>query len=241
MARQHLGRVGIVHKMTNTAESTQPDGRSTRWNDHKEQRRALILDAALDAVNADGADVGVQQIAERADLPRSVVYRIFKDRADLDEQLRVRILDMMMLELAPTLTPKGTVGEAISQAVDTYLRWIVKYPRLHHFLGRGSSSTRPAGSKVVTGTKTAIAVQLGNLLGAILVTRGKSPKMAEPLAFGIIGLVDVSVNRWLSQPQSDVSSVDLAEFLELSIWQVLDGNLRRMGIDITLETPISEL
>ena len=151
--------------MTKTAESAQPDGRSTRWNDHKEQRKARILDAALDAVNEGGADVGVQQIAERADVPRSVVYRIFKDRADLDEQLRVRILEMMMTDLAPTLTPKGTVGEAISRAVETYLQWIVKYPRLHHFLGKGSPSTRATGSKVVTGTKTAIAVQLGNLLG----------------------------------------------------------------------------
>lgn len=119
--------------MTKTAESAQPDGRSTRWNDHKEQRKARILDAALDAVNEGGADVGVQQIAERADVPRSVVYRIFKDRADLDEQLRVRILEMMMTDLTPTLTPQGTVGEAISRAVETYLQWIVKYPRLHHF------------------------------------------------------------------------------------------------------------
>ncbi|OYD67506.1 TetR/AcrR family transcriptional regulator [Rhodococcus sp. OK302] len=232
--------------MTNTAESAQPDGRSTRWNDHKEQRRARILDAALDAVNEGGADIGVQLIAERADVPRSVVYRIFKDRADLDEQLRVRILDMMMSDLTPTLTPAGTVGDTISRAVHTYIQWIMKYPRLHHFLGKGSPSTRTTGSKVVgskvvTGTKTAIAVQLGNLLGAILASRGKPSKMAEPLAFGLIGLVDVSVNRWLSQPGSDVSSTELADFLELSIWQVLDGNLRRMGIDITLKTPISEL
>ncbi|MDJ0113003.1 TetR/AcrR family transcriptional regulator, partial [Rhodococcus erythropolis] len=59
----------MVRFMTKTAESAQPDGRSTRWNDHKEQRKARILDAALDAVNEGGADVGVQQIAERADVP----------------------------------------------------------------------------------------------------------------------------------------------------------------------------
>ena len=90
-------------------------------------------------------------------------------------------------------------------------------------------------------TKTAIAVQLGNLLGTILTSRGKPSKMAEPLAFGVIGLVDVSVNRWLSQPGSDVTSAELAEFLERSIWQVLDGNLRSIGADITLSTPIADL
>ncbi|MGC0366848.1 AcrR family transcriptional regulator [Rhodococcus sp. 27YEA15] len=230
--------------MTDTSESTReasPDGRSTRWNDHKEQRRARILDAALHTIDEDGADAGVQQIADRAGVPRSVVYRIFKDRADLDEQLRVRIIDVMMSELAPTLTPRGTVGEAISRAVDTYIRWIVKYPRLHHFLGRGSSSTRTTGSKVVTGTKTAIGVQLGNFMTAVLDRRGQPSKLADPLAFAIIGLVDVSVNRWLTQPDSEVSSTELADFLSLSIWQIIDGNLRNTGVEIARTTPVSEL
>lgn len=230
--------------MTNTVQPARgetPDGRSTRWKDHKEQRRTRILDAALDAVDEGGAGVGVQQIAERAAVPRSVVYRIFKDRADLDEQLRARILDMMMSDLSPTLTPHGTVGETIAVAVDTYLRWIVKYPRLHHFLGRGSPSSKATGSKVVSGTKTAIGVQLGTLAGVVLEGRGKPTHLAEPLAFAIIGLVDVSVNRWLSQSGPKASSTELAEFLELSIWHVIDGNLRSLGIEVTLATPIAEL
>ncbi len=100
-----------------------------------------------------------------------------------------------------------------------------------------------AGHRFESGDRNqdAIAVQLGNLLGTILTSRGKPSKMAEPLAFGVIGLVDVSVNRWLSQPGSDVTSAELAEFLERSIWQVLDGNLRSIGVDITLSTPIADL
>ncbi|MDG3016123.1 TetR/AcrR family transcriptional regulator [Speluncibacter jeojiensis] len=216
-----------------------PDGRATRWDEHKAQRREQILDAAIASIDESGTDVGVQQIAERAGVPRSVVYRIFKDRGDLDEQLRARILDRLLTHIAPALHPEGTVGEAISRAVSTYLSWIVESPRLHQFLGIGSPSRRTTGSRAVTGTKTAIGVQLTTLLESVLTRAGRDPAPAEPLAFGLIGLVDVSVNRWLTHPT--IGSEELAAFLEVSLWQVLDANLRRLGVAIDPATPISEL
>lgn len=236
--------VGIVRQMQDTAETAagaELDGRTTRWDDHKAQRKERILRAAVAVIEESGSDVGVQQIAERANVPRSVVYRIFKDRGDLDEQIRARIIDRLMANLTPALTPAGTIEEAISQAVETYLRWIVGSPRLHHFLGTGSASRRTTGSRVVTGTKTAIAVQLTGMLETVLRTLGKGPELAETLAFGLIGLVDVSVNRWLSNPHSALSVEQLADFLSVSIWQVLDGNLKQLGVTLDPSTPLSEL
>jgi AcrR family transcriptional regulator len=46
------------------------DGRATRWDDHKAERRTRVLDAALTVIDLYGASVGVQQIAEEAGLPR---------------------------------------------------------------------------------------------------------------------------------------------------------------------------
>ncbi|MBM4486544.1 TetR family transcriptional regulator [Rhodococcus hoagii] len=217
------------------------DGRATRWDDHKMQRRERILEAALEAVEGGGTDIGVQQIAERAQVPRSVVYRIFADRGDLDEQIRLRIIEVMMTELGPVLTPHGTVREAIELAVETYLRWIIAHPRLHAFLGKGAPSRKTVGSRAVTGTKTAIGVQLGALLAGILDRRGVTSTLAEPMAFALVGLVDATVNRWLSQPENPVPSADLARFLETSIWSVLDANLRALGVELEPSTTISEL
>ncbi|WP_137723099.1 TetR/AcrR family transcriptional regulator [Prescottella subtropica] len=217
------------------------DGRATRWDDHKVRRRDRILEAALAAVEDGGTDIGVQQIAERAQVPRSVVYRIFTDRGDLDEQIRLRIIESMMADLGPVLTPHGTVQETITSAVDTYLRWIVDHPRLHTFLGRGAPGRKTVGSRAVTGTKTAIGIRLGALLAGILDRRGAASDLAEPMAFALVGLVDATVNRWLSQPDHRVCDATLARFLETSIWSVLDANLRQMGVDVALSTPISEL
>lgn len=227
--------------MPPTVESAQPDGRATRWDDHKAERRDRILVAAMAAIDEQGPDVGVQQIAERSGLPRSVVYRIFKDRGDLDEQLRARILERLMEHVAPALAPTGTIEEAIARAVENYLRWIVESPHLHQFLGTGSASRRTTGSRAVTGTKTAIAVQLAGLFDAVLRSFDKDPALAETLAFGLTGLVDVSVNRWIGNPQSALPVDQLAEFLTVSIWQVLDGNLRRLGVTIDPSTPVTDL
>lgn len=217
------------------------DGRATRWDDHKMRRRDRILEAALAAVEEGGTDIGVQQIAERAQVPRSVVYRIFADRGDLDEQIRLRIIEVMMSDVGPALTPHGTVQEAIELAVDTYLHWIVEHPRLHAFLGKGAPSSTSVGSRAVTGTKTAIGVQLGELLAGILDRRNVPSQLAEPMAFALVGLVDATVNRWLSQPEHPGPSEALAQFLRTSIWSVLDANLRALGVDIDPSTPVAEL
>ena len=224
--------------MVNRAES---DGRTTRWTDHKVERREQVLEAAVAEIAEQGSGVGVQQIAARADIPRSAVYRIFTDRSDLDEQIRARIIDRLMSDLAPALTPQGTVEQAIARAVDTYLGWIVDAPRLHQFLRTGSATRRTVGSRVVTGTRTAIAVQLSDLLEALLRNLGKDATAAESITFGLIGLVDASVNRWLGSSTPTTTSDQLAAFLTTSIWQVLDGNLRRLDVTIDPATPLNLL
>jgi len=241
--------VAIVYRMAPPAERTadpetavpEADGRTTRWVDHKVKRKDRVLEAAIAAIAAEGSDVGVQQIAARADVPRSAVYRIFADRGDLDEQIRARIIDRLMADLAPALTPQGTVEQAITRAVDTYLHWIVQSPRLHQFLGTGSAKRRIVGSRVVTGTRTAIAVQLTKVLETVLRELDRDTGLAESVAFGLVGLVDASVNRWLNSPRRMLTAEQLAGFLTTSIWQVLDGNLRDLGVIIDPTTPLSAL
>ncbi|QDQ96563.1 TetR/AcrR family transcriptional regulator [Tomitella fengzijianii] len=218
-----------------------PDGRATRWAGHKAERRELILTAAVEVIGESAEDVGVQAIARRAGIPRSVVYRHFSGRGDLDEQIRERIIGMLLETISPTLTPRGTVREAIDDAVSAYLRWIVESPRLHQFLGVGSASHRTVGSRVVTGTKTAIAVRLSDLIAGVLEGLGKPTDIAETLAFGVTGLVDSAVNRWLGNPASTLTIDRLGEFLRVAIWQVLDGTMREAGVAIDPDAPVSEL
>ena len=60
-------------------------------------------------------------------------------RDDLDRQIKSRIIEDLMVDLAPTLSLEGTIGTSISRAVNTYVAWIVAHPRLHQFAGRRST------------------------------------------------------------------------------------------------------
>lgn len=217
------------------------DGRSTRWADHKAQRRRAVLDAALRAIDAEGASVGVAQIAEHAGLPRSVVYRLFQERGDLDEQVRAHIVDELMARMNPVLVPEGTAAQSIDRAVNTYVRWITEHPHQHQFLGVGSKSRPARGSKMVTGTKTATALHISEIFGAMLRAFGKDATLAESVSFGLIGLVDGAVNRWLSNRQRPLDAEQLALFLSRSIWYVLDGNLRALGVEFDPHAPLGDL
>lgn len=222
------------------APSPDADGRATRWESHKARRRAEVIEAAVVAIEADGLDIGVKQIAERVGVPRSVVYRHFKDRADLDEQIRQHVVELLMVRLAPTLRPGGTVSEAIRRAIGTYLDWIERHPRLHEFLGKGMSRSAGA-SPAVVGTKTAIAVDVSHLFAAVLRRHQVRTELASSIAFGLVGFVDATVNHWLADRDRTLTAAELAAFLSRSIWHVLDGNLRALGIELDPDAPVSEL
>src|SRR5262245_42654891 len=111
------------------------DGRQLRWRSHNQARRQHILDAAL-AVLADsepGAEVHVQQIADRAGLSRTVVYRHFADRADLDAAVQGLALELLRAELVPALSFEGTPVEIIRRIVSAYVGWASENPSLHEF------------------------------------------------------------------------------------------------------------
>lgn len=222
-------------------EQDAPDGRSTRWDDHNAGRRARILDAAIELVQQAGGDVAVRDISARARVPRSVVYRIFRDRDDLDEQVRAEIVARLMRVLSPALEPHGTIRETINTAATTYVQWVSDNPLLHQFLGTGSARRGTTGSRVVSGTRTAIARRVQAMIEAAGARTGAHAALAEPLAFALVGLVDGSVNVWVNHAGARVTSRTLSEFLADSIWAMLAAHGPSLGFALTPDTPASEV
>ncbi|WP_149360500.1 TetR/AcrR family transcriptional regulator [Lolliginicoccus suaedae] len=231
--------------MTSGAEGSdapeQPvDGRSLRWEDHKAARRKIVLDSALRAIDAEGSDVGVQQIAEYARLPRSVVYRLFRERTDLDEQVRAHIVSSMMETLAPALVPEGSVDFAINRAIHTYVEWIAAHPNLHQFLSTGPK--RPArAAQSLDGVKTAFGLYVTDVVAAGLATLDLPGDRAEAVSFGLVGLVDGAVNQWLHHGEGRLPTSELADVLSSAALDVISGALRDLGVTLDREAPLGEI
>src|SRR6478609_3903227 len=72
------------------------DGRDSRWERHREERRAALVDATIRAIRTHGAGVGMDDIAAAAGTSKTVIYRHFTDRSGLyaavSESVDARIL-----------------------------------------------------------------------------------------------------------------------------------------------------
>nr|WP_223183392.1 MULTISPECIES: TetR/AcrR family transcriptional regulator [unclassified Streptomyces] len=220
----------------------QPDGRDTRWTGHRAERREQVLAAALAVISRDGASVSVAAIGAEAGMPRSVVYRIFRSREDLDERIRARILDDLMAALAPALAPRGTIRGAIERAASTYAGWVAEHPLLHRFLGTGAQGQPLADSPAVADTRTAVARDLARLLDAYAVQfldgRAAPPGFNLNLAVGMVGLVDGVVNHWAAHPETRSSLDDLTLFLGDALWGILSAATLRLGLVLDPDQPI---
>jgi AcrR family transcriptional regulator len=77
----------------------------------REERRAQLLDSALDLVDARGFDAfSIEAVARQANLTKSVVYATFGTREDLLRALVDREIDRAVLDIAAAI-PKPPYGD----------------------------------------------------------------------------------------------------------------------------------
>ncbi|MFI7005255.1 TetR/AcrR family transcriptional regulator [Streptomyces sp. NPDC050145] len=222
-----------------TGGEPQIDGRSTRWDEHKAQRQVELVDAAVALIEEEGAQFRVQRLAERVGLPRSVLYRHFKDRASLDELIRRRVVESFVKRMEPTLTFDGTVEESVRRVVGAHLDWVAQHPRLYAYMGVAEHAM--GDGSLVADTKTAIAMMLSDRFGDVLKALGVKEAPIRSVAIGIVGFVDSAVNQWMRDPDRELSEEELRAMLCRSVWAVLDATLRGYGVALSPDDRVADL
>jgi len=221
------------------------DGRQLRWDSHNQARRQHILDAAI-RVLADappGAEVHVQQIADRAGLSRTVVYRHFADRADLDAAVQGRALELLRAELVPALSFEGTPVDIIRRIVSAYVGWASEHPSLHEFAQQDPPG---AGQGQMERAIQQIAGQIEDLISVgveVLHVRLDDDDVAalDPLVFGLVGAVFTSTRRWLSLPERRPSREQFVELVTEAVWLQIAGMAGHRGVELDPHLPVEAL
>ncbi len=235
MARTGTDRGNSEELKTDQAAPQRPDGRARRWAEHRRVRRDALVAAAIEAIEAEGADIGVDAIAAYVGISRTVLYRYFDGRDDLQLAVARRAVGLLVGSLTRSLRSGTTPRRMITGVVRAHLRWLDRHPELYRLIA-ARSATGTAGPAAFAEGETLFAAQLSDLLGhytAMLGVRGES---VQPLAFGLIGMVEAAGDWWVRHGQG--SQRQLIATLSDSIWYVIDGNLRARGAVLDPDLPL---
>jgi AcrR family transcriptional regulator len=212
------------------------DGRQVRWQRHNQRRRQKILDSAL-AVLAEhepGEEIHVQEIADRAGLSRTVVYRHFEDRSDLDLAVQQEICRRVGDAVTPAIAYHGAPTEMLRRIVDAYVRWAVDNQAQMRFVEQDLPGV---AVKPMEMALRQIAEQVEELMNGVVAALGaeladEDRATLVPWVFSLVGGCFYAVRCW---SQRALLEPDVTVFIDLmteSMWYQIDGLARARGIEL---------
>jgi AcrR family transcriptional regulator len=219
------------------------DGRQLRWQRHNEQRRQQVIDAAILVLEDvwPKAEIHVQQIADKAGINRSVLYRYFEDRTDLDVAVQQEICLRVSESLVPAITLDGTPREIVHRIVSAYVTWAAEHAALVRF---AEQDIPGADHRPMEVTIELIAAQVEQIIEAVAAALGAELSPAdraalEPWVFGLIGGGMTAVRRWTGRPELEPAPDVFARLVAGTVWFQIDGLATERGITIP-DVPIDE-
>lgn len=221
------------------------DGRAVRWDEHRAERRLLVLDAAVAAIEEapPGAEINLQQIADAAGLVRTVLYRHFDGRAGLQREVRGHIVSMIADAVILNITLEGCIDEIIDRALRGFVGWVDEHANLYVWcereLGDGQESQLLALTQSIADQISAVIVIAAGLLGREF--DDEENAALELLTFGIIGQVRGTVGSWVRRAERKPGVDVLVAMLHRSMWLQIDDQARLFGFDLDPTVPVTDL
>ncbi|EKA62598.1 TetR/AcrR family transcriptional regulator [Janibacter hoylei] len=211
--------------------STTTDGRSSRWEAHRQERRRTLVESAIRTIRARGASVGMDELAAEAGTSKTVFYRHFSDRHGLYQAVAERVDELILRDIGKVLgeNTKRTGLSALDvdprsvvrAAIDAYLQLVERDPELYRFIVSApivvSDRSGNAAEAVATATGK-IAGQISDLISAALVDRGNDPAPARLWGHSLVGLVRAGADAWLAGLAGDLTRGELTERLTDLAW-----------------------
>jgi AcrR family transcriptional regulator len=199
------------------------DRRATRWDSHRESRRAELVEAAVTAIDEHGSGASIAQIAQSAGVSKPVLYRYFSDKDDLYRAVGHWGAEQVVAAVVPTMRSNRPLRERIERACTLYLTLISRHPHVFFLLVEHPTNADPFadGKELVA---AAFARTLHDGLGEL----GLDASAAEPWAYGVLGF-GLSTGEWWLRRRT-MSRAAVSRHLSAFIWGALEGIAREHGV-----------
>jgi len=179
------------------------------------------------AIQAEGEDVSMDTIAAEAGITKPILYSHFGDKAGLAEALAEQFAAVLTELLTQMVDRSGPPRETLVSAIDAYVSLIEAQPRLYRFLANGHVAGQGQRQLI-----DELAAMVSRELGERLRAAGADSGGAEPWAYAIVGMVDLTASWWLDR--KTMSRSDLVDYLTKLVWDGLGvsglGSVRPAGV-----------
>ncbi|GAA1873858.1 hypothetical protein GCM10009836_63590 [Pseudonocardia ailaonensis] len=196
------------------------DRRDSRWDAHREQRRAELVATTVEAIRAHGAGVGMDEVAAAAGTSKTAVYRHFRDRTGLYVAVCQAVAHVLVGQIRQATGRALAEGPhaAVSAGIDAYLRLIESDREVYRFVVHRPLLTPGADADPVTDLVTVIGDHICEVI------RGYLPGAAAARTWGhaVVGMVRGAADDWLARPDGTTRE-ELGARLTHLAWTGLAG------------------
>lgn len=194
------------------------EGRPEARDARRAERRAQLLDAAVDAIRHTGPAVTMEQLAAAGGVTKPILYRHFGDRDGLISAIAERFASDLLTSVTEPLVADAGPKELLQSTVDGYVRFIEREPNLYRFMLQRVPERRDGFAQVASLVEL-IAKQVALVAGEQLRAAGRDSGAAVPWAYGIVGLVHQAGDWWVDD--QTMSRETLVSYLVSLLWDGL--------------------
>ncbi|TDZ45541.1 hypothetical protein CCUG63695_00553 [Mycobacteroides franklinii] len=185
-----------------------------------------------------GTEIPVQSIAKRAGLAKSVVYRQFEGREDLDRRIRSHLLEDFDTTISSQLdVTEGSIIDIATRTIRAVLDWMTDYPHRYEFMRSGATDDDPAVDAIST-VKVRMEQRVRGVLVPITELLGIDYSPFESVTYAVVTMVEGSLSRWLRETEPVRTRTEIVEDLANYVWYVLDGAGGSVGVSLDPTTDL---
>ncbi len=203
------------------------DGRSSRWDAHRETRRAELVAAAVRAVDSAGTEVSIADIAAEAGVSKPVLYRYFADKAELHGAVGMWAARQILDAVVDAVHAPAPTRQRVEAGVAAYVETIAEHPNVYLLVVRQHTG----GTDPLADGKQLIAATFARLLGDTFGRLGVDAAGAEPWAHSLVGIGESAGQWWLDR--RTMSRAAFTRYLSEFVWHALEGTTAEYGVDLS--------
>lgn len=220
------------------------DARSERWREHRKRVRSEIVDAAFRAIDRQGHEVSLREIAEEAGTAKPKIYRHFTDKSDLFHAIGRRLRDMLWTAIFPSIDLSVDSGrEVIRRAVEQYVRLVDEHPNVIRFLIQGRFAEQSEPTMRALNESREITLAMAELFDNELRDIELDGAALELAAYAAFGSIASATDWWLGAAQDSPRRMPSEEFVaHLTTIMIgsINGTCELLGIAIDPDLPLHE-